>query len=135
MQMHFRCRARATLAPPSLDWQELGIGRLLAYVLISDLIMASPDALIQALRSSKLRLGLGNKKKVIHLYLSGHRLSKEYWPKQQGRAPRVFFFLFQQSVTVCPALLTRCCCSACKADFSFMRVPRAFLFKAPNAVD
>ena len=44
------------------------------------------------------------------------------------------FAFFLQSVTACPELFTSCCCSACKAAFQSLCVPRAFLFKARNAV-
>ena len=50
-----------------------------------------PYALIQALLSSSLGLGLGSREEVIPLYFSGYPSSGRRWPKQQWRAPRAFF--------------------------------------------
>ena len=52
--------------------------------------MSWPHALIQALQSSNLRVGLGNKKKAFPLSFSGHSSSGQHWPKQQWRDPHFF---------------------------------------------
>ena len=74
---HFRDRARPALAPPLI-------------LATADRVWGLPHALIQALQSFNLRLGLRNGKRVISLHVSGYRSSERHWPKQQWRAPRSF---------------------------------------------
>ena len=69
--------------------------------------MGQSHALIQALQSSNLCLGLENRKKASPLYFQGQLSSERHWPKWQRRAPPFF-----------SAISNRCAqhCSHCLVD-------------------
>ena len=74
---------------------------------------ARPYALVQALQSTNLRVGLGNRKRAILLYFSRHRWSEQHCPKQKRRAPRFFFFFFFFFFPLLPSVTMCQHCSCC----------------------
>ena len=91
-----------------------------------------PLALIQALQSSNLHLGLRNKKKAIPLYFLGHRSSERHWPKQQWQAP-CFFSAISKCVpsavhnVLLLSLLGRFHIPACSTCFSIQNAKCSWL--------